>query len=75
MGLQSKGAIQATQYINKRTNSANMIRILDAVNKKIGKGKGSVTLAASGIKQHWAMRRNKQSPNNTTHWFESPIVE
>ena len=75
MGLQSKGSIQATLFddTDKQTKSVNMMRTLDAINKKMGKG--SVTLAASGIKHRWAMRRERQSPNYTTDWLELPEVE
>ncbi|MDP1638795.1 MAG: Y-family DNA polymerase [Candidatus Nitrotoga sp.] len=75
MGLQSKGSIQATLFddTDKQAKSVNMMRTLDAINKKIGKG--SVTLAASGLKHRWAMRRERQSPNYTTDWFELPEVE
>ncbi len=75
MGLQRKDSAQATLFddTDKQAKSVNMMRTLDAINKKIGKG--SVTLAASGIKHRWAMRRERQSPNYTTDWFELPEVE
>lgn len=75
MGLRSKGSIQATLFddTDKHTKSVNMMRTLDAINKKMGKG--SVTLAASGLKHRWAMRRERQSQNYTTDWFELPEVE
>ena len=75
MGLQSKGSIQATLFddIDKQTKSGNMMRTLDAINKKMGKG--SVTLAASGLKHRWAVRNERQSPNYTTDWSELLIVE
>jgi DNA polymerase V len=75
MGLQRKGSAQATLFddTNKQAKSVNMMRTLDAINKKMGKG--IVTLAASGIKHRWAMRRERQSPNYTTDWFELPEVE
>jgi DNA polymerase V len=75
MGLQSKGSIQATLFddINKQAKSVNMMRTLDAINKKMGKG--SITLAASGLKHRWAMRNERRSPNYTTNWSELLIVE
>lgn len=75
MGLQSKGSVQATLFDDpdKKAKSVNMMHTLDAINKKMGKG--IVTLAASGIKHSWAMRRERQSPNYTTDWLELPIVE
>jgi DNA polymerase V len=75
MGLQSKGSVQATLFddTDKQVKSVNMMRTLDAINKKMGKG--SMTLAASGLKHRWAMRRERQSQNYTTDWFELPVVE
>ena len=75
MGLQRKDSAQATLFddTDKQAKSVNMMRTLDVINNKMGTG--SVTLAASGIKHRWAMRRERQSPNYTTDWFELPEVE
>ena len=75
MGLQRKGSVQATLFddTDKQAKSVNMMRTMDAINRKIGKG--SVTLAASGLKHRWAMRRERQSQNYTTDWFELPVAE
>ncbi|MDP1679606.1 MAG: Y-family DNA polymerase [Candidatus Nitrotoga sp.] len=75
MGLQRKGSVQATLFddTDKQVKSVNMMHTMDAINKKMGKG--SVTLAASGINHRWAMRRERQSPNYTTNWYELPVVE
>lgn len=75
MGLQSRGSVQATLFddIDKQAKSVNMMRTLDAINKKMGKG--SVTLAASGLKHRWALRNERQSQNFTTDWSELLKVE
>ncbi len=75
MGLQGKNTVQATLFddIDRQAKSVNMMRTLDAINQKMGKG--SVTLAASGLKHRWAMRNERRSPNYTTDWSELLIVE
>src|ERR1019366_830443 len=74
MGLQSKGTVQATLFDDaaKQTKSANMMSIMDTINRKMGQG--SMTIAASGIRHRWAMRRERKTPNYTTDWNELPVA-
>lgn len=74
MGLQPKGAVQATLFddTSAQEKSENLMRVMDSVNRRMGKG--SMTIAASGTKQRWAMRRDSKSPNYTTDWDELPVV-
>ncbi len=74
MGLQSKGTVQATLFDDpvEQAKSDSMMRVMDAINRKMGQG--SVTVAASGVKQRWAMRRERKSPNYTTEWSELPVA-
>jgi DNA polymerase V len=74
MGLQPKGTIQATLFDDpiEQAKSACRMQVMEAINRKIGQG--SVTLAASGISQRWAMRRERKSPSYTTEWSELPVV-
>ena len=74
MGLQSKGTVQATLFDDpvEQARSESMMRVMDAINRKMGQG--SMTIAASGVKQRWAMRRERKSPNYTTEWDELPIA-
>ena len=74
MGLQAKGSVQATLFDNPemQVRSDNRMRVMDAINRKMGKG--SVTVAATGTRQRWAMRRDKKSPNYTTDWLELPVA-
>ncbi len=74
MGLQPKETIQATLFDDpiEQAKSASMMRTMDAINQKMGSG--SLTIAASGIQQRWAMRRDRKSPNYTTDWNELPTV-
>lgn len=72
MGLQPKGMIQATLFDDpvEQARSDSTMRVLDAINRKMGQG--CVTVAASGIRQRWAMRRERKSPSYTTEWGELP---
>jgi DNA polymerase V len=74
MGLQSKGMVQATLFDDaaEKTRSANMMSVMDAINRKMGKD--TLTIAASGIRNNWAMRREKKSPAYTTNWDELPVA-
>lgn len=75
MGLQAKDTIQTTLFDNpaEQAKSESRMRVMDAINRRMGQG--SVTIAASGIRQRWAMRRERKSPNYTTDWNELPVVE
>ena len=74
MGLQAKTSMQATLFDDpaEQEKSDSLMRVMDAINHKMGKG--SVTTAASGINQRWAMRRENKSPNYSTDWNELPVV-
>ncbi len=74
LGLQGKGMVQATLFDDedKIEKSRNLMSTMDAINKKMGKG--SITLAASGKRQGWAMRRNRHSQNFTTDWNELMVA-
>lgn len=74
MGLQPKHAVQATLFddISGQEKSAKLMQVMDSVNRRMGKG--SMTIAASGTTQRWAMRRDSKSPNYTTDWDELPVA-
>jgi len=74
MGLQAKESVQPTLFDDTamQVKSDIMMRTLDAINQKMGQG--TVSIAASGIKQRWAMRRERKSPNYTTEWNELPVA-
>ncbi|KXS32870.1 MAG: DNA-directed DNA polymerase [Candidatus Gallionella acididurans] len=74
MGLQAKDTIQATLFDDpaEQARSDNRMRVMDAINRRMGQG--SVTIAASGVRQRWAMRRERKSPNYTTEWSELPVA-
>lgn len=74
MALQPKGTIQASLFDDPegQAKSNSMMSVMDAINRKMGKG--SVTVASSGVRQRWAMRREKKSPGYTTEWGELPVA-
>lgn len=74
MGLQARETIQAALFDDpvSQARSARLMRTLDVINQRMGQG--SLTVAASGIRHRWAMRRDKKSPNFTTDWNELPIA-
>ena len=74
MGLQPKDEVQATLFddVAAQTRSSNMMNVMEAINHKMGKD--TLTLAASGIRSNWAMRRERKSPAYTTDWNELPTA-
>lgn len=74
MGLQPKGTIQAALFDDptEQAKSAKLMQVMDTINRRMGKG--SLTIAATGTKKRWAMRRNRKSPNYTTEWGELPVA-
>lgn len=72
MGLQPKETIQPTLFddTDKQTKADHLMNVMDSINRKMGKG--SLTVAASGLGHGWAMRRERMSPNYTTSWNELP---
>lgn len=74
MGLQPKETVQQTLFDDPvdQARSDAMMKVMDSINRKMGQG--SVTVASSGVKQRWAMRREKKSPSYTTEWGELPVA-
>ena len=74
MDLQPKGSVQPTLFDDNdaQEKSDNLMHVMDAINQKMGKG--SLTIAASGLIHGWSMRRENKSPNYTTEWDELPVV-
>lgn len=72
MGLHPKTTEQATLFDDpvEEAKSVQLMQVMDAINRKMGKG--SLTVAASGIRKRWSMRREQKSPNYTTEWGELP---
>lgn len=74
MGLQPKGTMQTDLFAEPESDekSDDLMHVMDAINQKMGRG--SVSIAAAGIKRRWSMRRESKSPNYTTDWNELPVA-
>lgn len=75
MGLQAKAARQPDLFDDApaQEKSNSLSRVMDDINRRMGAG--SITIAAAGTRQRWAMRRERKSPNYTTDWNELPVAE
>lgn len=51
---------------------SRLMAVMDTVNR--GAGRGTLQLAAAGITNAWAMKRDHMSPAYTTRWDELPIA-
>ena len=67
-------AVQATLFDDpaKQAKSAGMMLVMDGINRRMGQG--SLAIAASDIRQRWAMRREGKSPDYTTDWDELRVA-
>ena len=74
MELQPKGMLQGTLFDDPVADarSESRMKVMDQINRKMGQG--SVSVAASGIKQRWAMKRERKSPAYTTEWDDMPVA-
>ncbi|MBU1214820.1 MAG: Y-family DNA polymerase [Gammaproteobacteria bacterium] len=74
MGLQPRDSVQPDLFDEPgdRARDEARMRVMDQINKKMGKG--SVTIAAVGVGQRWAMRREMKSPGYTSEWDELPVA-
>ena len=57
---------------NFSESKENLMGVLDAVNKKMGRG--TMRLASEGFKKPWRMKQGNKSPNYTTQWNDIPNV-
>lgn len=72
MGLEAKGSQPQDLFddpVEKERADARM-RLMDEINRRMGKE--TITLAVSGVKKRWAMRRELKSPGYTSDWNEVP---
>lgn len=52
--------------------SDSIMRALDGLNQRFGRG--TVTVAAAGIRPAWTMRREMKTPDYTTSWDAVPVA-
>ena len=72
LGLHPRSSRQSDFFDDpaESAKSENLMRVMDAINRKMGKG--SISVAASGIRKRWGMRREMMSDGYTVDWFEIP---
>lgn len=70
----SQGVAQLNLFDSNapRVNSEPLMAVLDALNKK--QGRGTLFFAGQGIEQHWQMKREMLSPRYTTRFSDLPRV-
>ncbi|HEY6019131.1 MAG TPA: Y-family DNA polymerase [Candidatus Paceibacterota bacterium] len=66
MGLHPKDQVQGDLFQDRQQliRSESLMQVMDAINHRMGKG--SLTVAAAGIRQRWVMRREMKSADYTT---------
>lgn len=67
--------IQNDMFSNMEPDSKSdrLMQAMDAVNKKMGKGK--LIVGSQGYGQPWAMKQERKSPSYTTNWDELLLVD
>lgn len=72
MGLEAKGCQPQDLFEDpvEKERADTRMRVMDEINRRMGKE--TITLAVSGVKKRWAMRRELKSPGYTSDWNEVP---
>lgn len=71
MNLIDASAVQMNLFATAKDHS-RLMRVMDQINDCWGKG--TLHLAAEGIRKDWSMKREKKSPAYTTRWAEIPVA-
>lgn len=73
MGIVPEDQAQLGFFGRVRTErDRKLMDVIDEINTRFGKG--TIKLAAMGLKQSWQMRCQLRSPRFTTRWEELPVV-
>ena len=64
--------LQPDFFIDQKENPL-LMKAYDGINQRYGRG--TLFLAAEGIKQKWSMKRALLSPQYTTKWSNIPIIK
>jgi DNA polymerase V len=59
--------------INPRTDRAQLLATLDQLNQQVGRG--TLWIAAEGVKQPWRMRCGHLSPTYASRWDLLPVAK
>ncbi len=72
MNLTDSANQQASLFGGHRDND-RLMEVMDRVNAIWGRG--TLRSAATGVVKSWAMKREKMSPQYTTHWEQLPVAK
>ncbi len=64
--------VQADLLEPVQTSDTNLMRAIDGLNARFGRG--TVKVSTGGMRDGWAMRQERKSPNYTTEWEAVPAV-
>lgn len=71
MNLMDASTVQMNLF-SKAKDHSRLMRVVDQINDNWGKG--TLHLAAEGVRKDWSMKREKKSPAYTTRWTELPVA-
>jgi len=66
------GVVQADLLEPLTTSDAKLMRAIDGLNSRFGRG--TIKVSSGGLGEEWGMRQERKSPNYTTDWDAVPAV-
>lgn len=66
------GVVQTDLLEPVTTSDTKLMRAIDGLNSRFGRG--TVKVSTGGLRDEWAMRQERKSPNYTTDWHAVPAV-
>jgi DNA polymerase V len=73
LGLQPEDSVQTSLFDTKdRTKSKQLMDVMDRMNQRFGQG--TLSLAASGVRQPWRMQCGNRTARCTSEWSEVKMV-
>lgn len=70
--ISSVGVVQADLLEPVTTSDTKLMRAIDGLNSRFGRG--TVKVSTGGLRDEWAMRQERKSPNYTTDWHAVPAA-
>jgi DNA polymerase V len=66
------GILQADLLEPLKTSDTKLMTAIDGLNARFGRG--TVKVSTGGLRDGWAMRQERKSPNYTTDWDAIPVA-
>jgi DNA polymerase V len=66
------GILQADLLEPIKTSDTKLMTAIDGLNARFGRG--TVKVSTGGLRDEWAMRQERKSPNYTTDWDAMPVA-